>query len=203
MGTLSAAAPLLAQTANFAGPSNSSNTDPTPSPSYSESYTQPPAPIERGYADGGQQHAPPPSQYQPPQNHTSQPAQGIWLVTAPSASVQTVSATADHTELRIEHGQANVNIHHPADKSEITVDLPGGPVSLVKDGLYTFNAETNTVRVLRGEAVIAPDKDHQTKVKEDHQFTFGGKRPGAGSQRRSAPRRPAAGQLWRRRLSPW
>src|SRR5579875_629129 len=174
MATLSAAAPLLAQSAYSAGP-DSPETNATPG--YTESYTQQPAPIERSYADGGAQHAPSPQTYQAPRNQTSQPAQGIWLVTAPGAAVQTVSATADHTELRVERGQANVNIHHPADHSEIVVDLPAGQVSLVKDGLYTFNADTNTVRVLHGEAVIASSaaetKGHETKVKEDHEFTFG------------------------------
>ena len=45
-----------------------------------------------------------------------------------------------------------------------------------KDGLYTFNADTNTVRVLRGEAdayVGAADANAKpVKVKEDHQFSL-------------------------------
>ncbi len=40
--------------------------------------------------------------------------------------------------------------------SELLVDLPGGQVSLLKDGFYTFNADTQTVRVLKGEADAYP-----------------------------------------------
>ena len=46
--------------------------------------------------------------------------------------------------------------------------------ALLKDGLYTFNASTNTVRVLKGEARVFPGTTNaEVKVKEDHQFTFG------------------------------
>ena len=192
MATLSAAAPLLAQSAYSAGPSNFVNFANADSTADS-SYTQPAAPIERSappsvyatpngaYAtlnndpQNGVQHAPPPPGYQGGQarNTTSTPAPGVWLVTAPDASVTTVSAAAGTTELRVEHGRANVNVHHPADHSLILVDLPGGQVSLLKDGLYTFNAETNTVRVLHGEAETTTANVKGIKIKEDHQFVLG------------------------------
>jgi hypothetical protein len=77
-------------------------------------------------------------------------------------------------ELRVERGLVNVNVHHPANNSQILVDLPGGQTSLIKDGLYTFNASTNTVRVLKGEAVTFPPNQKQVKVKEDHSVTLAG-----------------------------
>jgi hypothetical protein len=81
---------------------------------------------------------------------TSQPIQGVWLHVAPGSSVQTVSANADGVELRVEKGVADVIVQHPADNVQILVDLPGGQTSLIKDGTYTFNAATNTIRVLGG-----------------------------------------------------
>ena len=70
---------------------------------------------------------------------------------------KTVSADAKGTEMRITHGVANVSVHHPENKdARILVDLPGGQTALLKDGLYTFNADTNTVRVLKGEADAYP-----------------------------------------------
>jgi len=89
-----------------------------------------------------------------------------------------VSATQQQLEVRLEHGRLNVNVHHPADHTEILIDLPGGQTSLLKNGLYTFNAETNTVRVLRGEAAAyvgatsANAKGKPVKIKEDHQLSL-------------------------------
>jgi hypothetical protein len=91
-----------------------------------------------------------------------------------SNGVETVTASSAVTELRVVQGRADVTIHHPADHSQILVDLPGGQVALLKDGLYTFNAGTNTVRVLHGEAeAYAGSKTDGkgTKVKETQQLT--------------------------------
>ena len=90
-----------------------------------------------------------------------------------NSTVKTVSADANGAEIRVERGRANVQVTHPADHAKIVVDLPGGQTSLLKDGLYTFNAETNTVRVLRGEAESYTDANGKaTKVKEEHELSF-------------------------------
>jgi hypothetical protein len=87
---------------------------------------------------------------------------------------QTVSADAKGAEIRIAHGIANVSVHHPGKNIRILVDLPGGQTALLKDGLYTFNAESNIVRVLKGEADAYPGSALDgIRVKEDHQFNFG------------------------------
>ena len=92
--------------------------------------------------------------------------------------MSTISATPQRTEIRLDRGRLNVNVHQPAQHAEILVDLPGGQVSLFKDGLYTFNADTNTVRVLHGEAAAYPgpiaanSSEKAIKVKEDHQLAL-------------------------------
>jgi hypothetical protein len=109
----------------------------------------------------------------PPQINATQPIQGVWLRSDTNSSVKTVSANADGTEIRVEHGLANVRVSNAPHNAQILVDLPGGQTSLVKDGLYTFNADTNTVRVLRGEADAYTDANAKAiKVKEYHQVTF-------------------------------
>ncbi len=101
---------------------------------------------------------------------------GVWLRSESASALTTVSATAERAEFRLDRGRLNVSVHHPADHAEILVDLPGGQVSLLKDGLYTFNADTNTVRVLRGEAAAFPgplgndSSNKPIKIKEDHQL---------------------------------
>ena len=107
----------------------------------------------------------------------TQPSAGVSVRSDVQGGVQTVTASGGVTELRIEQGRADVTVHRPADHSEILVDLPGGQVSLIKDGFYTFNAQSDTVRVLHGEAVAytgAKDAEKGTKVKETQQLSFNG-----------------------------
>jgi hypothetical protein len=127
--------------------------------------SQPPAPIVRSY----EQHRP---WRQPDEIAESQPTPGVWLRSESTSSLKTISATPQRTEVRLDHGRLNVNIHQPAQHSEILIDLPGGQTSLLKDGLYTFNADTNTVRVLYGEAAYLVPDAKPIKIKEGHQLSL-------------------------------
>lgn len=177
LATLTATAPVWAQ----AGTADTGATD---TPSYTQSQ---PAPIERpadpgsyGPADGYRAPRAPRPRPQPLIT-TTQPAPGVYLRVAPHADVQTVSSTAaDHVELRVQRGVANVSVYHPAKESQILVDLPGGQTALLKDGFYTFNADTNTVRVLKGEAQAFPGNKPDSKpvkIKEEHALAFTGADP--------------------------
>ncbi len=141
-----------------------------PAPLVGSDQSQPPAPIVRS-----DQHRPRP---QPDQITESQPTPGVWLRSESTSVLKTVSATPQHIEIRLDRGRLNVNVHQPAQHSAILIDLSGGQTSLLKDGLYTFNADTNTVRVLRGEAAaypgpIAANADARPiKIKEDHQLSL-------------------------------
>jgi len=139
------------------------------------------APIERHYSapsystpSYGGPHA-----AEPAAITSSQPAPGVLLRTDNPGAVQTVAADAKHTELRVEHGRATISVHDPAADMLILVDLPGGQTQLLKNGLYIFNADTNTVHVFRGEADAFPGSGTSVaaepiKVKEDHQIVFAG-----------------------------
>ena len=133
----------------------------------------------RSRQDDGQE-----SMQRPAPIQDSQPVAGVWLRSRSTSAIKVISATPQGTEIRVEHGVLNVSVHHPSQHISILVDLPEGQTSLLKDGLYTFNADTNTVRVLRGEAAAFPAaKGHPVatlvsadekgiKVKEDHQISF-------------------------------
>ena len=139
-----------------------------------------PAPIERSYsAPAGYQPAPPQANRPPAyaQFNFTTVAPGIWVRSAATTNVQTLSATADKVELRLDHGVVNLNVHHPDHRPQILVDMPGGQTAVLKDGLYTFNADTNTVRTLKGEAEVFPGSNpaaKPVKVKEEHALTFNG-----------------------------
>ncbi len=154
---------LASLSAAYAQSPDAVRAESAPAPSTSQ-----PAPIVR--ANPGSYPA-----YRAPQLFDLQPAAGISVRSDVDQGVQTVSTSEARTELRVLRGRADIMLHHPKDHSEIVVDLPAGRVSLLKDGVYTFNAETNTVRVLKGEAEAMPGTPNDgkgTKVKEEQQLTL-------------------------------
>jgi len=137
-------------------------------PSQAPPPTQAPAPVVRQYAPDQRRAMPPIA--------VTSPSPGIWVRSAPGSEVKTVATNADSIELSVNKGLANVTIRQPKENEQILVDLPGGQVALFKDGFYTFNATTNTFRVLEGEAAAYPASDAKAKpltVKEDHAVVFG------------------------------
>ncbi len=167
LATLSATALLQAQSPDPAGPASASLSQSQPAPIERGSYSA------SGYNTYTMSFAA--GQVIAPTRGTAsaQPIPGILVRVARDSSVRAVSVTGP-VELKVERGLVNVNVHHPANNPEILVDLPGGQTSLLKDGLYTFNASTNTVRVLKGEASIAPPNQKRLKVKEEHSVTLAG-----------------------------
>ncbi len=110
---------------------------------------------------------------------TATPIQGVLLRVAPKSSVREVSSDPQKLELSVDRGIANINVHDPAKDVLILIDLPGGQTQLLKNGLYTFDAETNTARVLKGEALAFPGSDKNAdekplKVKENNKIVFNG-----------------------------
>lgn len=108
---------------------------------------------------------------------SAEPVQGLYLRVGEHSAVKEISSNAQRTELRVERGVANINVHDPAKDMLILVDLPNGQVQVLKNGLYTFNANTNTVRVLHGEAEAFPGSSpvaKAIKVKENHELVFNG-----------------------------
>lgn len=103
------------------------------------------------------------------------PIEGVLLRVGADSSVKEVASDAQKLELSVEHGLVNVNVLDPAEDILILVDLPGGQTQVLKNGLYTFNAETNTARVLKGEALAFPVTavDKPIKVKEYNKVVFG------------------------------
>jgi hypothetical protein len=189
---LLAAAALFAAGAPLCIAQNIAPPDPASKPA-EPNYTQSqPAPIERAYPNRSY-----PDQYQRPYDRhmpgpvtlspggvisatrrplTANPIPGVILRVAPGGSVKEVASSPQRLELRIESGVANLNVHDPQKDVVILVDLPGGQTQTLKNGLYTFNAATNTARVLKGEALAFPATAPNTKplkVKEYNKIEFG------------------------------
>jgi len=129
------------------------------------------APIEHRYADRAQT----PSAF-----HSDEPIPGVNVRSGPGSIVRTITADENVTEIRVERGRANVRVDRPQLNVQILIDLPGGQTAITKDGLYTFNADTNTVHVLRGEAEAFPGNgDNSIKLREEQQLAFNAANPRA------------------------
>ncbi|MGC9199673.1 MAG: hypothetical protein ACP5E5_12165 [Acidobacteriaceae bacterium] len=105
------------------------------------------------------------------------PATGVFLRVAQDSNVRVVTLSDVQMELDVTKGVANVAVHNSVKGGELLVDLPGGQSDLVKDGFYTFNADTDTMRVLKGEAYVYPGDHMQRKpmkIKEKHAVYFNG-----------------------------
>ena len=130
------------------------------------------APIERAYPNHAYARGPIPQPMEPAEappltmapgqtispktEANARPIEGVLLRVGAESSVKEVSSDASKLELSVERGLVNVNVHDPDKDILILVDLPGGQTQVLKNGLYTFNAETNTARVLKGEALAFP-----------------------------------------------
>jgi hypothetical protein len=104
-------------------------------------------------------------------------APGVFVRVGMAGSVRAVTLTNENTELSVLHGVVNISVHSSIKHAQILIDLPGGQTNLIKDGFYTFNADTNTVRTLKGEAYAYPGHNTQQnpiKIKENHAVVFNG-----------------------------
>jgi len=104
---------------------------------------------------------------------------GIFLRLGNDSTVQMVSPDLTKTEVRLEQGRANVEVDQLYQQNVILIDLKNGQTQLLKNGLYTFDAATSTVRVFDGKANVYPGVNLQTDVKpidvkSGHQLALNG-----------------------------
>jgi hypothetical protein len=90
---------------------------------------------------------------------------GIFLRLGDESMVQMISPDLTHTEIRLDRGQANIEVDQIYAQNRILIDLKDGQTQILKNGLYTFDADHSTVRVFDGKAAVYPGTNLQTNVK--------------------------------------
>jgi hypothetical protein len=90
---------------------------------------------------------------------------GIFLRLGSNSTVKMISPDLTHTEVRLERGRAEVEADQLYSQNRILIDQKGGQTQIVKNGLYEFDADNNTVRTFDGKAAIYPGDNLQTNVK--------------------------------------
>lgn len=90
---------------------------------------------------------------------------GIFLRLGSDSTVQMVSPSLTHTEVKLERGRANVEVDQIYKQNTVLVDLPNGQTQLLQHGLYAFDADNSTVRVFDGKAAVYPGQNLQSNIK--------------------------------------
>ena len=98
---------------------------------------------------------------------------GAFLRLGDNSSLTMLSPSLTDTELRLEKGQAMVEVEELYPQNNLVIMQRAGTVRIVKTGLYEFDADKSLVRVFEGEAVV-PQGNRDITVKDKHELTLGG-----------------------------
>jgi len=90
---------------------------------------------------------------------------GVFLRLDKNSMVKMIKPDLTHTEVSVEQGRAEVEADQLYPQNMILINQKGGQTQILKNGLYEFNADANTVRTFDGKAAVYPGNDLQTNVK--------------------------------------
>jgi hypothetical protein len=98
---------------------------------------------------------------------------GVFLRLADNGSVKMISPDWANTELQLDKGRALVEVIDIRKQSGIAIDLNGAKTTLLKPGLYDFDAVRNEVRVFRGAAEVN-FQGHSVKLEGNQKLALAG-----------------------------
>jgi hypothetical protein len=90
---------------------------------------------------------------------------GVFLRLGNDTTVKMVTPNLTHTEILLERGRAEVEADQLYPQNTILIDQKGGQTQILKNGLYEFNADNNTVRTFDGKAAVYPGDNLQANIK--------------------------------------
>jgi hypothetical protein len=96
---------------------------------------------------------------------------GVFLRVAENSSVKMISPGLANTEAELGNGRAIVEAIDVHKENSIRIDHNGGIVTILKNGLYEFDADQGQARTFNGEADVRY-QDQDIKLKEKHTVTI-------------------------------
>jgi FecR protein len=96
---------------------------------------------------------------------------GVFLRLGNNSSVTMVSPDLTNTELNLVQGDAMVEVDQIYPQNDLRIQQDGATTSLLKTGLYEFDAADQQVRVFDGKAVVH-DGDRNITVKSGHDLAL-------------------------------
>ena len=97
---------------------------------------------------------------------------GSYLRIGDNSEAQMLSRTLENTSARVVKGTALLDAE-AGFKNDLTVFMDGTRTRIDKKGLYDFNANRETIGVLRGKATVYQG-DSRVTLKNKHQLSIGG-----------------------------
>jgi len=100
---------------------------------------------------------------------------GAFFRLGDSSSATMISPTLTNTEIRLDKGEATVEVAELHPENNVVIAEDGAKVRLTKTGFYDFDADHSIVRVYQGEANVEVN-GQDIRVEDEHDFAFN---PGA------------------------
>jgi hypothetical protein len=94
---------------------------------------------------------------------------GVYVRLADNSAATMISPSLTNTRISVDQGEAMVEVDQLHKENDVRVVENGVPTTLLKTGLYDFNAAENTVRVFDGKA-LAEVSDHDVTIKGGHEL---------------------------------
>src|SRR6266478_716497 len=92
---------------------------------------------------------------------------GVFFRLGDNSSAMMISPSLTDTELRLDKGEAAVEVAELHPENNIVIAEDGAKVRLAKTGLYEFDADHNVVRVYQGQADVEVNGQN-IEVKSEH-----------------------------------
>lgn len=92
---------------------------------------------------------------------------GVFLRLDHNSSATMVSPGLTNTDVRLNKGSATVEVDEIHKENHIRIEDANATTTLKKTGFYAFNADHETARVLKGEAMVR-EGDRNVKLNGDH-----------------------------------
>src|SRR5260221_5924243 len=96
---------------------------------------------------------------------------GVFFRLGDNSSVTMISPSLTDTELRLDKGEAAVEVAELHPENNVVIAENGAKVRLAKTGLYDFDADRDIVRVYQGQANVQVN-GQDIEVKKEHQLAF-------------------------------
>src|SRR5882762_8188501 len=96
---------------------------------------------------------------------------GVFFRLGDNSSAMMISPSLTDTELRLDKGEATVEVAQLYPQNSIVVAQDGAKIRLAKTGFYDFDADDHLFRVYEGEARVEVNGQN-VEVKKDHQLAL-------------------------------
>jgi hypothetical protein len=90
---------------------------------------------------------------------------GVFLRLDENSAVRMVSPNLLNSQVELDRGRANIEVDEIHPGNNLQVEHAGSTTRLLKNGLYAFDADKNTVRVFKGEAELLRSSNIQKPLK--------------------------------------